>query len=396
MTSMTLQWSHPSDNGGCAITSYAVFRDDGADGDISVEANADFDTNVRDRPTLDQLLVTNFPVDSAGLTFRFTVVAYNHVGSTTSNSASYILASVPTAPVLAPDNDPDTSDDTQIKVDFAALSLQSETGGSTILSYNLQMDQSDGVFEDLFGVTQDVLTTTSLVTSPSIVQGTTYGFRYRARNIYGWSDWSPTTYILAARVPDAPPKPEFVSATDNSISLQLYPSPDFGGSTVTRYELWMDQGSEDSEYSQVSSYVATSLTMTHSVQWPTDSIVTGQVYSFKFLAENSKGVSEFSEIVSIAAIDPPAQASTPVIDYELSSSTSIFVSWQRNTDGEAPGGLITGYSLFMDDGYGGKFTEILNTVGTSPLISEHLATDLSQSLTYKFKVVAYNYNTEAG
>ena len=158
----------------------------------------------------------------------------------------------------------------------------------------------------------------------------------------------------------------------------------------------MDQGSEDSEYSQVSSYVATSLTMTHSVQWPTDSIVTGQVYSFKFLAENSKGVSEFSEIVSIAAIDPPAQASTPVIDYELSSSTSIFVSWQRNTDGEAPGGLITGYSLFMDDGYGGRFTEILNTVGTSPLISEHLATDLSQSLTYRFKVVAYNYNTEAG
>ena len=165
---------------------------------------------------------------------------------------------------------------------------------------------------------------------------------------------------------------------------------------MTRYELWMDEGSEGSEFTQVSQYVPTSLAMTHTVEWPTDSVVTGKIYSFKFLAENSKGVSEFSEIVSIAAINPPAQANAPVIDYELSGSTSVFVSWQRNIDGDAPGGLITVYSLFMDDGYGGRFTEILNTVGTSPLISEHLATGLTQSLTYRFKVVAYNYNPEAG
>ena len=146
-----------------------MFRNDGAGGEITIEANADYDTNVRDRPTLDQLLVTNLPADSTGLNFMFTVVAFNDVGSTASNSASYKLAAAPTAPALAPDNDPDVSDDAQIKVDFAALSLLTETGGSEILSYNLQMDRSDGVFEDLFGVTQDVLTTTSLVTSPAIV-----------------------------------------------------------------------------------------------------------------------------------------------------------------------------------------------------------------------------------
>ena len=130
-----------------------------------------------------------------------------------------MLASIPSAPSAGPVNDESISSDTQIKVDFAALSLESETGGSTILSYNLQIDESDGVFEDLFGATADVLITTELVTEPKIVQGATYGFRYRARNIYGWGDWSPTTHILAARVPDAPPKPAFISATANSISL---------------------------------------------------------------------------------------------------------------------------------------------------------------------------------
>lgn len=75
MASLTLQWEHPADNGGCPITSFAVFRDDGASGDIDIEANAPLDTNVRNRPSLDSLLITNFPVASTGLTFRFTVVA---------------------------------------------------------------------------------------------------------------------------------------------------------------------------------------------------------------------------------------------------------------------------------------------------------------------------------
>ena len=158
----------------------------------------------------------------------------------------------------------------------------------------------------------------------------------------------------------------------------------------------MDAGSEGSPYSQVTTYDTTSFLMTHTVQWPADGVVTGQVYSFKFLAENSKGQSDFSEILSAAAIDPPAKASMPTIDYELSSSTSLFVSWARNTDGAAPGGLTTGYSLYMDDGYGGQFTEILFTAGTSPLISEYLVTDLTLSLTYRFYVVAYNYNPEPG
>ena len=79
-TTMTIRWTHPEDNGGCLITSFAVFRDDGNGGEINIEANAVSDTNVRNRPTLDTLTITNFPIGtSTGLTFSYKVVAYNAV-----------------------------------------------------------------------------------------------------------------------------------------------------------------------------------------------------------------------------------------------------------------------------------------------------------------------------
>jgi len=71
------------------------------------------------------------------------------------------------------------------------------------------------------------------------------------------------------------------------------------------------------------------------------------------------------------------------------------VKWDRNVDAAGTGGLITGYVLARDDGMGGLFTNILDTRGTSPQISEHLITGLTSSLLYRFKVTAYNYNNLA-
>lgn len=52
MTTLTLAWTTPLDDGGCPITGYAVFRDDGAGSAINVEVNSASDTNIRDKPTL--------------------------------------------------------------------------------------------------------------------------------------------------------------------------------------------------------------------------------------------------------------------------------------------------------------------------------------------------------
>lgn len=103
--------------------------------------------------------------------------------------------------------------------------------------------------------------------------------------------------------------------------------------------------------------------MTHTLTFATDGVTTGLIYTFRFKAVNDKGSSEYSEQVSIAANEPPLQSATPVVDYTLSTRTSIFVSWDLNDNAIGDGGLITGYKLYMDDGYGGELEEVLTTVG---------------------------------
>lgn len=69
--SIDLVWEQPSDNGGCSILGYAVYRNDGNDGAINTEVNTGQDTNIRDRPTLNSMSVTYFPAGSTGSVFSF-------------------------------------------------------------------------------------------------------------------------------------------------------------------------------------------------------------------------------------------------------------------------------------------------------------------------------------
>lgn len=77
------------------------------------------------------------------------------------------------------------------------------TGGSAITSYNLEYNGGSGtVFSEIIGETSDSLLTTTA--KSSLTAGTTYTFRYRVKNIHGWSGYSPTVDILCAKVPDTP------------------------------------------------------------------------------------------------------------------------------------------------------------------------------------------------
>lgn len=74
---------------------------------------------------------------------------------------------------------------------------------------------------DLLVALSDVLIAETIL---GVAKGLNYTFGCRVKNIYGFSDWSPVTQIIASSVPEAPCKPSFVSATNNSITLDLYPS----------------------------------------------------------------------------------------------------------------------------------------------------------------------------
>ena len=80
------------------------------------------------------------------------------------------------------------------------------------------MDDGSGDFSDIHGFASDTLALDATIPAE---MGKTYSFRYRIKNIYGWSDFSQIGFILAADVPLTPQKPQFISATDNTITLQF-------------------------------------------------------------------------------------------------------------------------------------------------------------------------------
>ena len=73
--------------------------DDGETGDF-IEANVDFDTNVRLKPSLSQLVITKLQLANLGNTFRVKVKAFNPAGEIDSPILGVILASLPLQPPM--------------------------------------------------------------------------------------------------------------------------------------------------------------------------------------------------------------------------------------------------------------------------------------------------------
>ena len=156
------------------------------------------------KPSLRQHVVTGLaPVAKA---FSFKLRALNFAGYTDSVPLSVVLSAIPDTPLTGPYSDSDFGDNTRMKIFYGPQAV-SENGGSDILSYELQIDNGKGGdFRSLIGLERNSLET-SYVISSGIVTGEMYRFRYRSKNINGYSGWSPITYVKAATVPSRPPAP---------------------------------------------------------------------------------------------------------------------------------------------------------------------------------------------
>ena len=100
-TTFTITWELPESDGGCPITSYAIYRDDGAGGFIVTPVDP---VAVQGNPYLFRHTATLLPADT-GKTFRVKVEAINLYGSLLSPSLQFVLADVPGNPYPAPSVD---------------------------------------------------------------------------------------------------------------------------------------------------------------------------------------------------------------------------------------------------------------------------------------------------
>ena len=95
---------------------------------------------------------------------------------------------------------------------------------------------------------------TSYTVEAGIIGANIYRFRYRSRNINGWSKFSETMYIRAATIPQRPPPPTFLWATADSISANLFKSSSDGGSLINSYELFRNNGGTNTDAIKVTTY----------------------------------------------------------------------------------------------------------------------------------------------
>jgi hypothetical protein len=201
-TSITIQWTPPSFDGGCTIFDFSVLRDKDGTGTVWTEVNP-MGSFPRDDPHVTTFTCETFPATvNTGDIFLFKIVAFNIQGSVTSlPSSPMYLASVPDAPSNAPTSDSSVTTGYYMKVVYSPVLGD---GGMPVLSYELQIGSlSLNDFISVAGGDPYTLQLSFVVTT-NITKGELYTFRYRAINQVGSGAWSPIAILQAATVP-APP-----------------------------------------------------------------------------------------------------------------------------------------------------------------------------------------------
>jgi hypothetical protein len=331
--SIAVTWGEPAGNG-CPITGFTLLRNTGADDAATISVDPSV---LREAPSLRAHVIGGLTAVSSS--YRIVVRAHNNAGAHDSPPRVVVLAAVPDTPAAAPSSLAAITDGTRIGVSFGPLAA-GENGGSDVLSYELQMDAgSAGPFRALVGSEDlgDSLETTFTI-GEGIVEGGLYRFRFRARNVNGWSQYSPVAYIRAARRPGRPEAPVRGSVDASGFTVQLTRTGDDGGGAILRYELRRNQGTGTLDEVTVATYDGHS--DSHTLTVAADALVAGQVYSIRSVAVNAFGASEASEALVVGLAGYPAAPATLEKREEASGSGYVTLAWAASADTALP---VLGY-----------------------------------------------------
>lgn len=139
-----------------------------------------------------------------------------------------------------------------------------------------------------------------------------YRFRFRSKNINGYSGWSPITYVKAATVPSRPPPPKFLTATSTSVTLLLYSSQYPRGSEITVLQIWRNEGGTSLNFVKVADLQSSTLQYEILLS-SSPGMQAGVIYKFKVLTINDQGPSEFSDEINAAVSSFPLQPNPPTM-----------------------------------------------------------------------------------
>jgi hypothetical protein len=142
--------------------------------------------------------------------------------------------------------------ESQLVIEMPECAVET-TGGSPIISYNLQYDQGEQILEyiSIIGEAPDNLE--RVITRGGLTTDLVYKFKYRVRNKYGWSEgFSPELAERTATIPDQVTGLEF--QIYNLLNVRFsWDAPYHGGSPVTSYTILFLNHDQDT-YSYINAY----------------------------------------------------------------------------------------------------------------------------------------------
>ena len=225
---LAVSWSAPTDNGGSAVTSYDAryIRSDALD-------KADAHWTERDGIWTSGVLRYTVGSLTNGVGYDVQVRAVNVAGegpwSATSSATPQTVTDAPTVNLITPG-------DGALAVSWSA---PSDTGGSSITSYDLRYIRSDALdkADDRWTVRDGIWTSGDLeYTLSGLTNGVEYDVQVRAVNDAGDGPWSATAADIPRTTPGAPAI-DVVSPGNYALSITWSAPADDGGSAITSYDL---------------------------------------------------------------------------------------------------------------------------------------------------------------
>lgn len=322
------------------------------------------------------------------------VKAANYFGfgvlSPVSDASGARIRAVP-GQMAAPTEDASCTDVT-LTMNWVALS-GIDAGSSSVIAYSLYWDAGDAAAVTFTELTDALVTS---FTVNAVDGGRAYRFKVRARNIYGYGDYSAVTVVI----PDDKPGKTAIatvalSATTPTEVEVSWPLPNDHSSVITSYEILFMLANGDFAHEltrcdgtdatvvsarKCSVPMATLRTLTAR---PRDSLIRVKVRAF-----NAKGSGDFSEVNTAGATieTEPTNLSVVSIDVPSTSNTATKVVWTALT-GSARGGwdvAITQYEVYWDQAIA-TWVSLANTTAL-----ETVKAGLVGGTVYQFKVRAYN------
>ena len=247
-----------------------------------------------------------------GTFYRFVVKAKNDAGLGEASDVLTIQAAVvpaaPEPPSLILQNEQTIELEWDDPID---------DGASDVTGFVLYWDEGSSLninsFEELFRA--DAFTKTFVKTT-GLSAGDPYNFKVSAFNAIGESSQSePAFEVYAARTPDPPTDVVTVSTSSSHITF-TWVIPYDGGSPITYYQIFWDEGSGLSS----STFIELAYTSDPDNEFTLDhSMTAGDPYQFVVKAVNIIGPGTGSDTVSFFAASLP---STPEAPYKVIASTT--------------------------------------------------------------------------